>query len=204
MFGLDTLDIMIGLITVYLVFGLACTAIVEAITSWFKVRSTNLEDALKELLAGEHSTDQSFVEAFYNHPMIQALSKGEHGRPSYIPPEIFSRVVEALVFSTDVDKAADNLLAKLPGDETSNRIKGLLTPIVNKTRGAADHFREELETHFDAAMDRASGWFKRYAQNASLAVAAVLVLGANVDTIAIINSLSTHPETRVKIIEMAS
>lgn len=204
MFGLDTLDIMIGLATIYLVFGLACTAIVEAIISWFGIRSTNLEDAMKELLAGQHRQGESFVDAFYKHPMIQALSKGEDGRPSYIPPKIFSQVVEALVFQPTQDKSANNPLELLPGTVNTNRIKGLLDPILNKTRGTAEHFRIELESQFDAAMDRASGWFKRYAQNASLLVATVLVLGANVDTVAIINALSSNPDARIKLVEAAS
>jgi hypothetical protein len=51
-FGLAALDVLIGLVTVYLVFALACTAIVEAISAWTSVRSKNLEAALKEFLAG--------------------------------------------------------------------------------------------------------------------------------------------------------
>ena len=31
MFGSETLEVLIGLITIYLVFGIACTAIVEAV-----------------------------------------------------------------------------------------------------------------------------------------------------------------------------
>jgi len=43
MLGLETLDVLIGLITVYLSFAMACTVIVEAIASWLNVRSKNLE-----------------------------------------------------------------------------------------------------------------------------------------------------------------
>ena len=51
--GLETLDVLIGLITVYLSFGMACTVIVEAVASWLSVRSKNLEAALNEFFAGE-------------------------------------------------------------------------------------------------------------------------------------------------------
>jgi hypothetical protein len=96
MFGLEALDVLIGLVTVYLVFGLACTAIVEAVAAWLSVRSSNLEAALNEFFAGDLKLAQTFVKAFYDHPLVQALSKGKDGRPSYIPPETVGRVVEAL------------------------------------------------------------------------------------------------------------
>jgi hypothetical protein len=53
MFGLETLDVLIGLITVYLTFGIACTAIVETVAAWLSLRSRNLEAALKEFLVGD-------------------------------------------------------------------------------------------------------------------------------------------------------
>ena len=81
MFGLEMLDVLIGLVTVYLAFGMACTAIVEAISAWLNVRSKNLEAALNEVFAGMYKQDETFVKAFYNHPHVQALSKGTDGRP---------------------------------------------------------------------------------------------------------------------------
>lgn len=50
--GLESLDVLIGLVTVYLTIALACTAIVEAVSAWMNVWSKKLEDALKEFLAG--------------------------------------------------------------------------------------------------------------------------------------------------------
>ena len=43
---MQSLDILIGLVTVYLILGLAVTAIVEGIASYLDVRSRNLESAL--------------------------------------------------------------------------------------------------------------------------------------------------------------
>src|SRR5262245_27875531 len=97
MFGLETLDVLIGLITVYLAFGIACTAIVETVAAWLSLRSRNLEAALKEFLAGDLTVNQKFVDAFYRHPLVDALSQGDNGRPSYILAEVVSEVVEALI-----------------------------------------------------------------------------------------------------------
>src|SRR5574340_1068812 len=71
MFGIESLDVLIGIITIYLIFALACTAIVEAISAWFGVRSKYLEASLKELLHGYLAERTDVVEAFFQHPIIQ-------------------------------------------------------------------------------------------------------------------------------------
>jgi hypothetical protein len=203
MFGLETLDVLIGLMTVYLALGMACTAIVEAVATWLSVRSTNLEAALTEFLAGDLNEAQTFVKAFYDHPLVQALSKGKDGRPSYIPPETVGQVVEALVTENGSVVSLAEAVNKLPRTPETNRIKGLLNAFVTQTSGDAAKFRKAVETHFDAVMDRASGWVKRRQQTVALVVSAVLVIGANVDTVALATSLASSPEARAKMVDIA-
>lgn len=201
--GLEMLDVLIGLVTVYLVFGIACTAVVEAISSWFNVRSNNLQAALAELFSGDLAPGEAFEQAFYAHPLVQALSKGKDGRPSYIPPHIVGRVVEALIKTERAATSLTKAVAGLPGTPETNRIKGLLSACVTQAEGKADAFRAAVEMQFNSVMDRASGWFKRYAQNVALAVAAVLVIAANVDTIALATTLANSPAARAKLVELA-
>ena len=203
MFGLDTLNVLIGLVTMYLAFGVACTAVVEALTAWFSVRSSNLEAALGELLAGQLNEATPFAKAFYDHPLVKALSKGEDGRPSYIPPAVVGRVVEALVTAKGTAASLAEAVKALPGTPDSNRIKGLLGALVAQTGEDAAAFRKAVETHFDSVMDRAAGWFKRYAQNVALVVAAALVIGANVDTVELATALASSPAARTKVLEIA-
>lgn len=203
MFGMEMLDVLIGLATVYTVFGIACTAIVEAVVSWLSVRSRNLEIALSEFLAGQRDNSQKFVDAFYEHPLVQSLSKGDNGRPSYIPPEVVGQVVEALLHVDQLGKSLRDAVDALPGDKKKNRIKGMLDTLVTQAGNDAVQFRKAVETHFNASMDRASGWFKRYTQNIALAVAAALVIGANLDTVALTSSLASSPAARVKLVEIA-
>ncbi len=203
MFGLEMLDVLIGLMTVYLTFGMACTAIVEAVAAWFSVRSSNLEAALTEFLAGDLKQAQPFVDAFYDHPLVQALSKGKDGRPSYIPPETVGQVVEALVTANGAVKSLTEAVNALPGATETNRIKGLLNVFVTQASEDAAAFRKAIEKHFDAVMDRASGWVKRRQQTVALVVSAVLVIGANVDTVALATSLASSPEARAMIVEIA-
>ncbi len=203
MFGSETLEVLIGLVTVYLAFGIACTAIVEAVASWLSLRSRNLESALSEFLDGDLTPAASFVNAFYAHPLVQALSQGKQGRPSYVPTEIVGQVVQALVTAGDTTKSLAEAVKSLPGTPETNRIKGLLDTLVTQATGDAAAFRKAVETHFDATMDRASGWFKRRTQNVALIAAAMLVIAANVDTVELAKSLASNPAARVKMVEIA-
>jgi hypothetical protein len=203
MFGLETLDVLIGLVTVYLAFGVACTATVEAITAWFSVRSSNLEAAMNEFLAGDLKPTETFVKAFYDHPLVQALSKGKDGRPSYIPTEIVGQVVELLVTANSTVESLAAAVNAMPGTPTTNRIKGLLDAFVTQAKGDVTAFRKAIEMHFNAVMDRVSGWFKRYAQNVALAVSAALVIGANADTLELATSLASSPEAQKTMVEIA-
>ena len=222
MLGLETLDVLIGLVTIYLVFGLALTAIVEAVATWLKLRSNNLDAALREFFAGELKAGQPFLKAFYDHPLVQTLSKGKDGRPSYIPSEIVAQVVEGLLTATGsagslaaavatlpgtVQSAAQSGTAQSaaaqPGKPETNRIKGLLDVLVTQSGGDVAVFRKAVEKHYEATMERASGWFKRHTQTAALVGSAVLVICANVDTAELAVSLASNPEARVKMVDIA-
>jgi hypothetical protein len=203
MLGLETLDVLIGLVTVYLVFGIACTAIVEAVASFWGLRSANLEKALREFFAGDLKEKTPFVTAFYAHPLIRALSKGDKGRPSYIPPEIVGQVVQGLLTAGGAATSLAEAVKALPGTPESNRVKGVLNLFVSEARGDAAAFRDLVKTHFDATMERAAGWFKRHAQVITLVASSILVIAANVDTVDIARSLASSPAARVKLVEIA-
>ena len=200
MFGMETLDILIGLVTVYLTFALACTALVEAVCTCLARRQYYLERALNEFFYAERhgvvrlrrflpgcrqqgsAADEKFASEFWQHPLIFSLSRGE-ARPSYISPALF---VEAV----------DDLIARIPNDQWPPVIKELVKRAPGSNKPA-------IELQFNAVMERATGWFKRHTQILSLICAALMVLAANVDTVELINQFSVSPSARLKLAEVA-
>src|SRR6267378_3643573 len=90
MFGSTVIDIAIGLVFVYLLLSLICSAVNEIIERFAKYRASDLERGIKELLH-----DQAWVDQIYKHPLVNGLFEGAYepgGKklPSYIPATNFA------------------------------------------------------------------------------------------------------------------
>lgn len=108
MLSTSILEVAIGLVFVYLLMSLICSAANEMIESVLKNRATDLERGIRELFnqdGGAH-----LVANFYKHPLISGLFRGEYRRersreigfvdylrrtnlPSYIPAGNFAYAV---------------------------------------------------------------------------------------------------------------
>lgn len=139
MFGLEILDVVIGLTFVFLLLSLLATAINEYISAVINLRGKELarglgrllddfdeSDALKRAFNGvgpklTAATD-SLTERFYNHRLIRPLATRRGGffqlfskeprLPSYIPARTFAM---ALLDVLGIDSKEANLRSALPG-----------------------------------------------------------------------------------------
>src|SRR5882724_11564214 len=97
MFNSQILDVAIGMIFVYLLLSLVCSAANEIIESLFKKRAKHLEEGLRALLQ-----NKEMVAKVYNHSLVNGLFGGEYKPksrklPSYIPSENFALALMDLV-----------------------------------------------------------------------------------------------------------
>ena len=84
MFGMQILDVAIGLIFIFLMLSLMVTAFNELVAAWLKRRSKTLWSGVVRLLG-----DECFAKFLYAHPLISSLSQSSSGKPSYIPSRTF-------------------------------------------------------------------------------------------------------------------
>lgn len=192
MFITETLDVAIGLTLIYLLVSLAMTSLSEAIEGFFKKRAVSLERAVGELLRGKRED----IAKFYEHPLVAALYPGvypalsEDGAkrarwtgknlPSYIPRDIFSAVVLDL-------HARDEL------PEDMRHALRALTASAGIDLAAK---RRAIESWYDAAMDRAAGWYRRHTQARLFWLALPLAILANINSVVIADYLTHAPEAR--------
>jgi hypothetical protein len=91
MFNSGILDVVIGLVVVYLQLSLVCTAVHELIAARLKTRAKELERGLSKLLMSPQ-----LLEKFYGHPLIQGL-RPDGQKPSYIPSQTFALTLMDIV-----------------------------------------------------------------------------------------------------------
>lgn len=117
--------------------------------------------------------------------------------PAYIPSATFSTALIDVISPPDPSRARDlddvrQAINNLPPSPTRQALMSL----VADTEKDLDEFQAKVEGWFNDSMDRASGWYKHRAQNILLAIALVLTVLLNVDTIKLAKSLWTNPVAR--------
>src|SRR5258706_5954244 len=96
LFNSTVLDVAIGLIFVYLLLSIICTAANEWLAALTKTRAKFLEKGLKQLLANQptkaDATPDGLINEFYKHPLVTGMMKdGKH--PTYLSSRSFVSVV---------------------------------------------------------------------------------------------------------------
>lgn len=192
MLGLQTLDVAIGLIFVYLVMSLVCTAVREFAAAVFNARAKNLEDGIDDLLP-------SLKDLFYGHALIQSLN--ENGKkPSYIPAKTFALALLDLV--AHGASTADELKTAIEKVQ-NERVKQALLVLLHDANGELHKLVANVERWFEDAMDRVSAWYKRRTQWILVGLAIAIAFAANVDTIRIANTLSHDRALRDALVAQA-
>lgn len=200
MFGSEVLDVAIGLVFIYLLLSLICSAINEWIARICALRSKTLEEGIRNLLS-----DPDLAKKFYQHPLIKGLARQGKGKPSYIPSRTFALVLMDVVTPADpsagprVFQDVRDAVAKLPYEEAR---KALLA-LINETGDDLKKVRENIEGWFDDAMDRVSGWYKRKMQWIILLLALGVTVGLNANTITISKALWGNSTVRASVVSAA-
>ena len=79
MFGSEIVDVVIGLIFVYIVVSVICTAVREGIEAWLKTRAAYLEHGIRQLLHDKAGT--GLAKDFFNHPLVFSLFTADTYKP---------------------------------------------------------------------------------------------------------------------------
>jgi hypothetical protein len=221
MFGLQILDIAIGLIFVYLLLALICTTVSELLAGLLNRRSRNLFIGIRGLLEDESvrlknpqspndPKGKGLVDLFYTHPLIKAL----HGRqmwgegkskPSYIPSRTFALALLDIIgpANPDKDRNIDDIRAAIKALPDDSDVKRTLLILLDEAKSDLGKLHESIETWFNNAMDRASGWYKRRTQEIVFVIAVVLTSAVNADTIQIAKTLANDAALREALVAQA-
>jgi hypothetical protein len=121
-------------------------------------------------------------------------------------PDVFKEILKNFkdqIPSLDNLPNISKLVEALPDD---NAIKRALTPLIESAGKGSDALEKALasmEKWYDEAMERVTGWYKRYSQTFALILAFLVALGLNADTFAIGKAIYRDQALRASLVTMA-
>jgi hypothetical protein len=223
MFGSAILDVTIGLILIYLLFSLVCSALCEAIELVAKSRAKELERGFRSLLNDKDGA--GLVKSMYDHPMISALYDGKYERkegklrwknlPSYIPSSNFAIALLDLVTrgtAIDDQAAASKTSPSISMLNLRSRIESINNPPVQRAlltaldtaQGDLILAQKQIEAWYNSSMERVAGWYKRRTQFILLTVGLAIAVSANVNSLRIARYLYHDKTARDALVAEAS
>ncbi len=225
MFGSQILDVAMGMVFVFALLSLIASAAREAIETVLKARAKDLERGIGELLSDAGGTGARAW--LYDHPTIAGLYRGTLSEaqsfaatwfkagsrlPTYIPSRHFAEAILDIAARGPSTVAATSagpvtmaavragILAHLKDNACLQR--SLLVALDEAGNDLAKA-RTNVEAWFDGGMDRVSGWYKRRTQYWLLAIGFATAIGMNIDSVRIVNALSTNDTLRKAVVAQA-
>jgi hypothetical protein len=200
------LDVVIGLVLMYLALSVMCTVVNELIATIMALRAKSLAAGICQLI-----DNPNLLAAFYNHGMIDGTKGASAGglgaspanHPSYLSGRVFAM---ALLGSLDPTKPlpafadVEGSIRHLP----DSNIRDVLLVHVVAAEKDLSSLRDGIATWFDQTMDRLGGSYKRKLKTISFVVGLVLAVGINADTVAVSRALWHDSALRDQMVKFAS
>jgi|GEM_PF-2739525 len=197
-----------ALIGVYILLALITSHLIEQIGALLNQRGVKLYQGIRALVG-----DAQLLTHVYDHPLISNLSANPARKPSYIPTRVFT-----LSFIDGIrdlfTKGPDNAVLQLPailatpqellndivrrvGGMPDGKLRQTLITTLQNADGTYEGFLRGVDALFEASMQRVSGWYKRWASAVLAALAAIIVIVLNADTLAIFRAFANSPAQAV-------
>jgi hypothetical protein len=220
--GGPALEVAIGLAFVFFLLSTLVSAITEGLAWVTKQRAKQLERGLTGLLG-----DNKVARKIFNHALVQSDARTpetlqmkrrlpwekKKQRPSYVSARNFSlALIDTL--ATRGETSDDRLEAVKSGAKDLGRddhhgdggeaLEAQLAALLGDSAVTElRHFRDAAEEWFDDAMDRVSGWYKRWSQRVTCVLALAVAIGLNASAIVIAERLADEPTVRAAVVSRA-
>jgi hypothetical protein len=176
--------------------------VLEAQTALEQVTNSAAEVKSKYALAGEAAKKVKSLDDFgkikeASETLQAALAAGRALASEYPDPlGSLQKGIEAL----PPGYTKQSLLVLL---DKTKREMALVSDEIRTGECAVEKMRVNLETWFNEGMDRIAGWYKRWTRQVTFALAVVVVIFANADTLMLANRLARDAALRASIVTAA-
>lgn len=217
MFGMEVLEVVIGLLFVYLLLSLLASIVNEIITGTISLRGRFLAKAITRFIDDDQN---KLSKKFFDHPLYKRIRP--HSRfkwiqkikyPSYLGKDGFSKIfLDTILDEESEDKSGvipvtfERLKQSVQENQKEGEVKQMLLSLINdaeQVENKLEKFINDLENWYDTLMDRLGGWYKRRIQLFLFIIGLSIAIVFNADTFLIVNRLSDNPEQRQQLVAMA-
>ena len=216
MFGSTILEVAIGLLFVYLLLSLLCSAVAEYIEAKFNNRAKYLKEGITLLLNDTAGGGVDLAAQLYAHGLVRPFYRDGTKLPSYIPARTFALALWNMASTAAAEDGAGSaagaagvtadlkavraaVATRLPNQE----LRTALLTLIDEAQGDIEKARRNIEEWYDGMMDRVSGWYKRRTTMLMLLLGFVVAAVVNADTINIANTLARDGALRSSLVAAA-
>ena len=225
MFNSTAIEVVIGLVFIYILYSLLVTILVELVSSLISLRGQFLKKAIRRMLEGDDKSankkpaagdqqdqlsedSKAFVEEFWQRPEIRYLGNKflwKKRPPSYISPTTFSATMVNVIDGSGKVKKKLKAYKKLLEEKIDRTgTEDILYSFLVEAKGDADVFKRQLERWYNETMDRVGGWYKRRLQFFTFLLGLLVAFSLNVDTISIARKLTAESNIRMEMVKLAT
>jgi hypothetical protein len=185
-FGSQVLEVVIGLVLIYLVLSIGCSGVKELIAAALSLRPRTLEKAMQGML---RNGPNDLTAQVLGHPLIVATAP-EGEKPSYISARMFAAALLDIIAPADPNQPRTIASLRAGVTQIPNlKLRATLLNMMDTAGGDVNAVREKVEHWYDDTMARVTGWYKRMAQKIIFAVGLILCVAVNADTVMIVKEL---------------
>lgn len=128
--------------------------------------------------------------------------------PAYIPSRVFAKtMIDILNANKETGEAAMRSITQALADHhwtfRDNKAAEALYALALDAKGNIETFEQNLEQWYNDAMDRVSGWYKRYTQRVLVVIGLVLAVLFNVSSVKVARTLWLDRDTRQAMVNAA-
>ncbi|MEM1258832.1 MAG: hypothetical protein AAGH81_09895 [Bacteroidota bacterium] len=232
MTGSVALDVVIGLIFIFLLYSLLASILQEMIANFIGLRARNLRHGISRMLKdGPKASNNivyrvtsdskerikrnfvgdgdNLVETFYRQPVIKYLASGNYfSKPSYIDQADFAKaLLDILKKGGDPNTPAVTTIREAlskTDDFIGEETRSHVLSLLDDAQNDLVKFKANLETWFNSTMERVTGWYKRTVQLILILIGFGIAVSFNVNTLEIAELLAVDEEARNQMVVLAS
>jgi hypothetical protein len=155
-------------------------------------------------------TNNSLADRLLSLPLLATFGQQHDGdpvdkrvMPSYLPAETFATAVVDLVVPDESGATSmDTVIERVNG--LPEPARSTLLAFAKSAQGSTAAFRTAVARWYDDNMTRVSGWYKRHVTLFLVAIALVVTVACNINTITLARTLYTNQDARQALVNQAN